>query len=169
LTYTWKARKYNCELTPLDSTPLSKNHQAFLETAMCVLLETHWVNSPLEDLHVAPRDVNEEKDGRVHIQSSMLDKELGIYLDPKELKIETHTKGHGVIKAVYSESAEHRWLPSRIDQTTSKARLVLDGIEYDPATIGGRHLIRSLWISIGDSGGEVHKHTQVFFNNCQNF
>ncbi|MGZ3723268.1 MAG: hypothetical protein ACXVA9_10075 [Bdellovibrionales bacterium] len=167
LNYTWKARSYTCEITPLESSPLTKNHVGFLETALCVLLQTHWVNSPFEQLEMIPRDIDNEKDGTIHIQSSMIDKALGVYLDPVNFKMETRTKGHGILKVLYTESANHEWLPSRLEQVTPKARLLVDSIEYDTAVVGRRHLIKSMWISVGDA--EVFQHTQVSFSGCQNF
>jgi hypothetical protein len=168
LSYTWKAQKFNCEVTPLEATPVSKNHQGFVETAMCTLLQTHWVNSPFEDLQVHPQDVTKDKDGRVHLQSSMIDKELGIYLDPGPFKLETRTKARGILRAEYAENAAHKWLPTRLEQVTPKSRLVVDSIEYDSALLNGRHLIKSLWISVGDQE-EVRQHTQLNFYDCQGF
>src|SRR5262249_22177699 len=41
LVYTWKARKNICEILPLQQSELVKNHRAFLETAMCMLLQVY--------------------------------------------------------------------------------------------------------------------------------
>jgi hypothetical protein len=131
------------------------------------LLQTHWVNSPFEDLQINPRDVTKEKDGKVHVQSTMLDPALGIYLDPGPFKLETHTKARGILRVDYAETAFHQWLPTRLEQATAKTRVVVDQIEYDPVAVGGRHLIKSLWISVGDD--DVRQHTFVAFSDCQNF
>jgi hypothetical protein len=167
ISYTWKAHKYSCEITPLETSPMIKNQQTFIEAALCTLLQTHWVNSPFEELQVVPRDISREKDGRLHIATSMIDKNLGIYLDASTFKMETHTKGNGVIKAVYSENSDHEWLPSKLEQNTGQARVVVDNIQYDPVAVGGRHLITSMWISVGQQ--EPSRHTQVNFTGCRNY
>ena len=168
LNYTWKARSYSCEVTALDPSRIASNHQAFLETALCILLQTHWVNSPFEQLEMVPRDISKDKNGTIHIQSSMIDKSLGVYLDPTNFKIETRTKTHGVLKAVYTESANHEWLPSRLEQITPKAKIVIDEIDYDTNVMNRRHLIKSLWISVGNIEEPI-RHAQLTFNDCQSF
>jgi hypothetical protein len=167
LNYTWKARKYNCEITPLDSSELTKNHQGFLETAICTLLQVYWVNSPFEELQMVPRDIKNEKDGRIHIEGSMIDKELGVYLDPVNFNMDTRTKSRGVLKAVYGQ-VQGQWLPVKLEQVTAKADLVVDEIEYETVPVGGRKLVKSLWISVGDKD-QVMQHTQVLFTGCRNF
>jgi len=166
LNYTWKARKYSCEITALEQTPLTKNHQAFLESAICMLLQVHWVNSPFEQLQIYPRDIIAQKDGTIHLQGSMLEPELGVYLDPLTFKMETRTKGRGVLKAVFTEN-EHDWLPQHLEQLTAKSQLTVDGIEYDAKPTNGRRMIKSLWISVGDA--QPYQHTQVDFVGCRSY
>jgi hypothetical protein len=166
VNYTWKARKYNCEITPLDANPLTKNHQGFLDAAICTLLQVQWVNSPFEDLNIYPRDIQNEKGGTIHIQASMIDRDLGVYLDQQTFKMETRTKNRGTLKAVYTQ-VNQEWLPQRLEQASEKVRVVVDNIEYDTVPVSGRHLIKSLWISVGD--GETHQHTQVNFTGCRGF
>lgn len=164
MVYTWKARKTTCEITSFDSSPLINNHKAFLETAFCMLLQTHWVNSPFDELPIKPDDVDKVND-HVHIKTSS-EPGLGVYLDPKELKIETRTKSHGTIRADYG-SLDNEWLPQRIEQQLPKQDLVLDMFEYDPKPLNGRPTLKSFWISVGED--KPFQHTHVELQNCQNY
>jgi len=131
------------------------------------MFEVYWVNSPFEDLQIVPRDIQNEKDGRIHIEGSMIDKDLGLYLDPVNFNIDTRTKSHGVLKSTYSQ-IQGQWIPVKLEQVTNKADLVVDEIEYDTVPVGGRKLVKSLWISVGDTGQPL-QHTHVTFTGCQNF
>jgi hypothetical protein len=165
LAYTWKARKATCEISALQPSTLTKSHQGFLETAMCILLQVHWINSPFEGLEFAPQDVdNEEK--LVHIRPPEIDKKLGVYLDPVAFIIETRTKSRGILKVAYSEH-DHDWLPDRLEQDMPGARVVVDGLEYSNARVGGRRMLKSFWISVGDE--TPFRHTQVMVSECQNY
>jgi hypothetical protein len=162
--YTWKARKTSCEVSPLQRSEMSKSHQAFLETAMCMLLQVHWVNSPFAELVAGPDDILSDG-GRVHIRAST-DQDLGIYLDPSAFVVETKTKSRGTLKASYHES-ENEWLPDRLEQRLPKSVLVVDALEYDTARVGRRRMLKSFWISVGEE--KAMQHTQVFMSGCQNY
>lgn len=167
LTYTWRAQKFNCDIKGNEDTRAGKNFQGFVKIALCTLLQTHWVNSPFEDLQLHPRDIKQEKDGRVHIQTSMLENELGIYLDTGPFKIETKTKALGLLRADYEENSAKQWVPVRLEQVT-KSNFVVDSIEYDQSTAAnGRHQIKSLWISVGDQKRPLTRHAQLSFDDCR--
>ena len=91
---------------------------------------------------------------------------LGLFLDPKTVSVETRTKSRGTLNALYSDR-EHQWLPERIEQKTEKTILLLDSFEYSDVPVGGRRMLRSFWISVGDA--RALQHTQVNVMNCQNF
>jgi hypothetical protein len=162
--YTWKSRKTSCEIMPLETSALIKNHQAFLETAFCMLLQTHWVNSPFDELPVNPNELS-EKDSKVHIPAAK-DPELGLFVDAKEVKIETKTKNHGVLSAVYAQ-VDQDWLPQRLEQKSGGKRLVVDGLEYESVPLGGRRIPKTFWISVGED--KAFQHTQVTLSGCRNF
>lgn len=165
LTYTWKARKSLCEILPLQQTDLAKNHKAFLETAMCTLLQVYFVNSPFADLPFKPEDVVSEGD-RVHIRASQTNPDLGVYVDTKQVGIETRTKTRGTLTAVYAET-DRQFLPKRIEQRVGATQIVLDEFEFGPTPVGGRRLPKSFWISAGED--KAIQHTQIFLSDCQNF
>lgn len=162
--YTWRARETSCEVKADRNTPLAKAHRSFLETAFCTLLQTHFVNSPFDELKIMPEDIqsNEEK---VQIKLGSNDG-LGLFLDRKEVSVETRTKSRGTLRAFYSDR-EHQWLPERIEQKTDKAILLLDAFEYSGTPVGGRRMLKSFWISVGDA--RALQHTRVEVVNCQNF
>ena len=165
-SYTWKARETSCEVTSLEDAPLSRNHRGILETVFCTLLQTHYVNSPFDELKIMPEDISSHED-KVQIKMGVGGAEdLGLYLDPKAVSVETRTKSRGALNAVYAES-EHQWLPERIEQKTATTVLLIDGFEYSAAPVGGRRLLKSFWISLGDS--RALPHTQVFLSSCRPF
>src|ERR1700722_10146363 len=65
--YTWRQFHSTCEITPDQHTPLTKNHQAFVETAFCLLLQVHFVHSPFDDLQFKPGEDVGGDDRRAHI------------------------------------------------------------------------------------------------------
>lgn len=168
LTYTWKARKTSCEMLPLQKSKLVESHKAFMDTAMCLLLQVHFVNSPFADLPFKPEDIVKKDGDIIQIRASAKDPALGIYLDPKEVKVETRTKSRGTFIAVYALS-ENEYLPARIEQVlpSPASHVVLDQFEYETSRLNGRRMIKSFWISAGEEA--VHPHTQVFLSSCQNF
>jgi hypothetical protein len=163
--YTWHASENSCEIRALESSEAIKNHIAFVETALCLLLQAHWVNSPFDDLHVEPKDLVRLED-KVQIRTSPASPELGIWLEPKEFVVESRTKSHGDLKATYGQPVADEWLPTRIEQTKDKTSVLVDEIDYKKTKDGKRRLISSLWISVGDDKVAPVRHTQLEFFNC---
>ena len=163
--YTWKARKASCEITALEaSSPMTKNHQAFLEAAFCTLLQTHWVNSPFAEMQVSSNDVVNDRD-RVHIRVAP-DSPLGIYLDPNSFSLQTKTKGRGTFTVLYTQHGED-WLPESLTQTTGKLVIRVDSLTYRDSRLNGRPELASFWISVGDT--TPLQHTEVQLSNCANY
>lgn len=165
-SYTWKARETSCEITALDSSPVIANHHGFLETAFCLLLQTHYVNSPFDELKISPEDISRTDNEQVQIRTAPSEPDLGLFLDPQRLHIETHTKSRGIIRADYSE-INHQWLPTRLEQRLPKETLVIEDIKYSDVPVGGRRMIQSFWIAVGED--QALRHTQVSLYNCQNY
>lgn len=165
VTYTWKARKNVCEVTPLEPSELAKNHKAFLETALCMLWQVHYVNSPFSELNFSANDVV-SANNRVQIRTTPNDVNLGIFLDPQQMYVETRTKSRGVLSAQYV-ALDGEWLPSKIEQKQDQRLLVLDEIQFGDRRLNGRRLPSSIWISVGDV--KTHPHTQLLFSDCQTF
>jgi hypothetical protein len=170
-SYTWKARAGACEVTALETSPLAQNHRAFLEDAFCTLLQTHFVNSPFADLQVNGEGIVSAPKDSVQIRTSP-DPNLGLYLDPGTVTVETRTKARGTFRALYGEHSS-QWLPDFIEQRTDKTIVVLDGFEYGNVPVGGRILPKSFWISVGDrstpASKEAFQHTRVELSNCRTF
>jgi hypothetical protein len=162
--YTWKARKNSCEVTTLEPSPMTKNHQVFLDTAFCTLLQTHWVNSPFAELHVDPKDIVTDHE-KVHIRFAE-DSPLGIYLDPKNFCLQTKTKGGRTLNVTYSQRGEN-WLPESLVQTTGKLVIRVDGLTFRDSRLNGRPELASFWISAGET--TPLQHTQVELSNCANY
>lgn len=163
-SYTWKARETSCEVTSLEDAPLSRNHRGILETVFCTLLQTHFVNSPFDELKIMPEDISAHED-RVQIKLGLGSAEdIGLYLDPRAVSVETRTRARGTLNARYAQSGQ-QWLPERIEQKTATTVLLLDGFEYSEASVGARRMLKSFWISLGDS--RALPHTQVFLSCVQ--
>ena len=165
LTYTWKARKNVCEVLPLEPSELAKNHKAFLDTAMCMILQVHFVNSPFSELPVTPKDIV-SSEGRVQIRTANGDPKLGIFVDPKQMTIETRTKSRGTFTAVYAEF-DREWLPTRIEQRLGNTVILLDEFQYGDRRLNGRRMPSAVWISAGEE--KPLPHTQIFLSDCQTF
>lgn len=157
LEYTWHARESTCDVQPRADSKTSANYQGFLETAMCVLMQVHWVNSPFDEMTI---DAVEEKDARVHIGKSP----NGLYLDPTSFSLETRTSKHGTLIAQY-ERDRGDYLPSRLVQKTRKGtQIVLDDFEWGDEA-AGRRMVRSFLISVGEE--KPLEHSRVVFKDCR--
>ena len=162
--YTWKARETVCEVSALDKSPMLQNHKGFIESAFCLLLQTHYVNSPFDELKISPSSIVKNGE-RVQIRTSLED-DLGLFLDPIDFKVETKTKSRGVLSARYS-SHEGDWLPDHLEYHSPTSTIVVDTIEYAEVKLSGKRMIKSFWISVGDD--KTLQHTQVELSACQNF
>lgn len=158
LEFNWHARESSCDISARDgSSKIATNYQGFLETAMCVLMQVHWVNSPFDEMSI---DAVNEKDARVHIGKGT----NGLYLDPTSFIIETRTPKHGTLIAQY-ERDRGDYLPSRLTQKTRKGtQIVLDDFEWGDE-VAGRRMVRSFLISAGDE--KPLEHSRVVFKDCR--
>ncbi len=156
--YNWKARENMCEVTPVDVSPATKSQQGFLNTAFCLLLQVHYVNSPFDELKIEPRDIESVKDV-VHIASGA-DKDLGIYLPRERFVVETRTRSRGQLIAEYSENGGH-WLPSRLEQRRGNTIFVVEDMQY----AGARPWLESFWIAVG--GEKALRQSQVKIKDCR--
>jgi hypothetical protein len=160
--YTWRAREASCEVTGRNKTGMSESERGFVESAVCLLLQVYWVNSPFDELPFEAERLD-EKDGRVHLSTGP-DQALGLYLDKQKFVVETHTKSRGVLSAEYSET-DGEWLPLRLAQrTASGTQIIADQFEWDQTRIGGRRLLKSFWISAGEQS--PIQHSVVRFSDC---
>lgn len=169
LAYTWKARESSCEITALEDSPMVANHKAFLDTAICTLLQTHWVNSPFDELQVGENDIV-TSGPKVQVKVSEVE-DLGLFLDRERFSVVTKTKSRGVLEAVYMPVGKD-WLPQSISQRTGPTEILIDQIEYSSDSTGDRPLIRSFWLSLGGlTGAAIEEkalaHTQVNFSECR--
>ncbi|MBX3022858.1 MAG: hypothetical protein KF799_14380 [Bdellovibrionales bacterium] len=165
VAFTWKARESTCEVTALDRSALTSNYKGFLDTALCVLLQTHWVNSPFDEFPYAPERLS-DKDGKVHLAIAE-GKDLGLTLDPVAFDVETRTKGRGTMLASYAQT-DGEWLPTRLEQrTTTGLQIVLDDFVWDSNRIDSRRLPRSLWIAVGEE--RPIQHSQLKFSECREY
>lgn len=161
--YTWKAREVACELHGSEQSPMRDSHKTFMETAMCLLLQTHWVNSPFDELKVGPEAITENGD-RVQIRFTT-DPELGIFLDRGPFLIETNTKTRGAMLAEYIER-DGNWVPSRIENHRGGSVLALEEMDYELSPIpGARPTLKSFWIAVGTERGL--KHSWVAVRECK--
>lgn len=174
--YTWSARETTCDIRALDIGPAVKSQKEFLDTAFCLLLQVHYVNSPFDDLKVEPADVVGVKrlttaggDGAtyrdeeiVHIVSGS-DKDLGIYLPPDGVVVETRTRGHGLLVAEYGDIAG-RWLPVHLEQRRGNLIFQLEDFKYAEA-VEDRRGLESFWIKFG--GEKSVLQSKVNVKNCR--
>jgi hypothetical protein len=163
--YLWVSRESGCEIRSPTSSPLRAQHRKMIDTAFCVLLQTHYVNSPFDDLQVNAESVSRRAD-RLQILSGS-SPELGIFLDPEKFEVETRTRSRGIFVADYAEHGSkevwvrERWLPSRLELKTESTTLVLDAFDYGPMAIYGRTLLQGFNISIGEKQAVLHTHIRI--------
>jgi hypothetical protein len=174
--YTWSARETTCDIRPVDIGPAVKSQKEFLDTAFCLLLQVHYVNSPFDDLKVEPNDVVGVKrlttaggDGAtyrdeevVHIVSGN-DKDLGIYLPRDRMVVETRTRSHGLLVAEYGD-LEGRWLPIHLEQRRGNLIFELEDFKY-AETVKNRRMLDSFWIKL--SGEKSFLQSKVNIKNCR--
>lgn len=162
LTYTWKASESRCEVTPLQKSKISENHKGFMEQAMCLLLHTHWINSPFDELKISPDNVEgSEKSVRLSSGSSP---DLGVFLDRKEFLIETKTKSRGIFLARYA-SMDGQWQPQRIEHHSAGNTFVIDQFSYGRPSVTSRASLDGFWILLGTE--QPFAHTQVMISDCR--
>lgn len=166
--YLWVSRESGCDIRAPSSSPMRDQHRKIIEAAFCVLLQTHYVNSPFDELKVSAENVSRRAD-RLQILSGA-SPELGIFLDPDKFEVETRTKARGTFVADYAEHGSkdawvrERWLPERLELKTDSMTLVLDGFEYGPMALYGRTMLEGFNLSIGDKQAVLH--TRIKISNC---
>jgi hypothetical protein len=161
--YTWKAREVACEVYGSSHSPMRDSHRPLMESALCLLLQTHWVNSPFDELKVGPEAIVESGD-RVQIKMNE-DPALGIFMERQAFVVETHTKSRGWMRAEYGDR-DGSYVPLRLEAHGPDSVLALEDFDYEIAPIPhGRPVLRSFWIAIGNEN--VLKHSLVSVRECK--
>ncbi len=161
--YTWKAREVACEVYGSARTPMRDSHKSLMESALCLLMQTHWVNSPFDELKVGPEAIVENGD-RVQIKLNE-DPELGIFMERKAFVVETHTRARGWMRAEYADR-DGSFVPARLEAHGPDSLLAIEEMTYELAQIPrARPLLKSFWISIGV--GNALKHSLVEVRECK--
>ena len=157
--YTWKAREVACEVHPHKSTKKTEAQKTFLETAFCVLLQTHFVNSPFDQLRLSD-DAVKNADQFVQLKTS-LDNDVGIFLSKNDFIVETRTKSRGQLEVKYTEQNKV-WVPTYLAHHDKGAILSLNDFDYK---FGPRQALKSFWIFIGQE--QPLRHSIVEIKNCK--
>ncbi|HMN69776.1 MAG TPA: hypothetical protein PKC28_14630 [Bdellovibrionales bacterium] len=156
-SYVWEARESGCEIVPVMKTPVASAQQAFLLPTLCLLFQTHFVNSPFDELSVLPEDLVDAP-GAVQIRTDLANADLGMFLAKDDFHIETRTKSRGVLGAKY-ESQAGRWLPVQMAQTNGPMTIAVDEVEYADARL------RSFWIFVGTT--QPLRHSRAVISECK--
>lgn len=171
LKFTWRASESACEIKGGEESPLMKNQKGFVESAMCLLMQVHWVNSPFDEMDVRTQDLESRQVGEgdgaveaVHVRTAGAGADYGMFVLSPDFKVETRTKSRGVLRATYAENAGE-WLPSRLEQSGTNTQFVVEDIEYSDEKIGSRRMLKSFWISVGTD--RALRHSKVSFYNCR--
>ncbi len=150
-----------CEVTSLDRSALAINYRGFLDVALCALVQTHFVNSPFDEL----KPVAVEPRGERTFIRTGAEPDLGLYLARDRFVIETHTKGRGVLTAEYTRG-ERGWVPLRLTQTLGQTIVTIDHLEYGAAPHGGGST-RAQIVRFVRGEGEASPHSDVTISECQ--
>lgn len=160
LSFVWRSRETTCEVTPMKPSAIAKSQQAFLETALCLLMQTHFVNSPFDELPIGPGDVEAEGEW-THIRSGAA-KDLGVFLPNDSVSVETRTKSRGILRADYGE-VNGVMVPLNLRQVLPTTQFSVDDIVYDFS--GTRPMLKSFWIEVGNE--KPLRHSQVILRDCR--
>lgn len=161
VTYEWLPHSSKCSVHVTPLTPLTANQKAFVDQAMCTLVQVFFVRSPFDGLRVLPTDVIDKDDQILLAQRS--DSDLGIYLSKKNFDLETRTARNGTLRAKYSQFGE-KYLPQELSHQTASFNLVLKDFEWEQA--GGRTVPKALTIAVGESVAEPTPHTILHLKEC---
>lgn len=162
LNFTWLARENMCEVKSAEETPIYQNQKAFLQTALCLLLQVYYVNSPFDELKLSPQ-VIEAQGEKVFIRIKPSDPSVGILVDPYQVAVTTQTRGHGHLSARYA-SREGAWLPEVLEQERDGTRFKVEQIIYAVDAHRSRRPPESLWLSVGSE--KPFAHSKIDFENC---
>lgn len=161
VTYDWTALRSRCEVRPQPLTPASANQRAFMEEALCTLMQVFWVHSPFDDLKFDPNKM-EDTDKQVFLREND-DSDVGLYLNKADVSFETKTRRKGTYSARYA-LAGGDWLPAEIKHETPLFQIQLRDFEWDPNS--HRSPPKSFWLYVGDRSSPT-PHTHVEVGECK--
>ncbi len=163
--WRWLANERGCELRSLtlENSPVLESQKALLANVFCVLLQTHYVNSPFDDIVFEPQHIHSNLET---VQIRLGERpELGLFLKRDQFRIDTVTQSRGTFGATYAEVLQRQtWLPERIEQRKDSAGITLDNLHYTGTTINGRPMLRSFTVQLGEE--QTVPHSQVVINRC---
>ena len=163
-TFKWRQRESRCEIVPAQgasSSPVVKAQLGFIEAALCLLAQIFYVNSPFDELPLAPENV-ERRDQWIRIGAKNRP-ELGLFLDRKDFLVVTRTQSRGEFAAHYKQF-DLEWLPDRMEHKPDNMQILLDHMEYGER-VGNRRMLKSLMLSVGTE--RPLPHSQLLVRNCQ--
>lgn len=165
--YIWNARETSCSIEAPEKTPLRLMQKSFLENAMCLLMQVHYVNSPFDELTIKAEHIH-EKDKLVQIRLSD-NEDLGLFLDPMNFVITTKTKARGTFIAHYAQwgayPQQREWRPTRLEHIKGNTHFVLDEIRYGEERVGSRSMPAQMTLSVGEN--RLATHSYLRFSNCE--
>lgn len=172
--YIWRASETGCEVRTARATPMIEAHRTLVSAAFCLLLQTHYVNSPFDGLSPQTSEALISHGSRVQVPLG--GGEIGMYVDnelseQKTFQIETRTQSRGMFVATYTD--RHRipgmregWLPERLEERNGRTWIVVENIQYSPVSLYGRTMIQSFDISVGEN--QAIPHTHIKLSRCLN-
>ncbi len=157
--FTWRQTETRCEIKPHDkNSKIAAAQIAFLETGFCLLLQSHYVNSPFDELPVKADDIK-SVEGVVQVGPA-------ISLARDEFLISTKTKAHGDLRARYRfEESLNQWVPWEIEQRTDQFILSLTDLVYGSPQVGNRFSVKSATLSVGTE--RLIKHSDLQVMDCR--
>lgn len=167
--FVWTARESSCEVkAEAADKKADKNRQAILiqkgllETALCTLLQVHFVNSPFDEMKVSGDQVSLQENW-VAIRAKP-DADFGIFMPTEQFLVETRTKSRGTFKATYAPAGRD-WLPSVLELRSGTTVLALSDFVYEESRDSERRRPQSVWLEVGEE--RALRQAQLFFENCE--
>ncbi len=160
--FKWRQTENRCEISggaPLQAVKMQKG---IVEAAFCLPLQVYFVNSPFDEVIIAPEAI--EREGQLIHVKSKLGSDLGYFLDTGNMTVRTRTASKGELSAHYAQF-DGEWLPDSVEQMTPALKIVLEGLQYSSTRIGSRRMLESIWIAIGTD--VARRHSQIRVRNCQ--
>jgi hypothetical protein len=162
VVYEWLPRSGRCEVHANPLTPASANQRAFVEEALCTLMQVFWVHSPFDGLRVLPTDIVDQ-DEKIFIRQRE-NSDLGIYLDKKTYEMETLTAKNGTFHARYEKFGDH-YLPANLEHKTVSFRFVLRDFEWSESS--PQDPPKSFWIHVGEMDATPTPRTKLTLGECK--
>lgn len=158
-TYEWQVRKNSCRVTTDETAKWVSYQRAIVQAAVCTLLQTHYVNSPLLGINFEKIPIVDHED-RVEISTGP---GTSLSLLRGDFVLETKTKARGLLRAQYF-MAERDWVPSSLEQQLPESVVRVDQITYG---LHARNFtpLESFWISVGSDN--VIAHTFIKVERCE--